>query len=83
MWMFLFFFVIPFVKRLFASSWSQQGDYTKRKRETGDVVIIDKPKREPHYAVGDDGELVELYDEDGYEEKPKRLGTQSNDFDYV
>ena len=83
MWMILFFFVIPFVKNLFASGGSQQGDYEKRKREKGDVVIIDKRKREPEYAVGDDGELVEVYGDDGFEEKPKRLRTENSDFDYV
>ena len=80
-WMFLFFFVIPFVRNIFASSWSQQQGYEKRKRDGDDVVIIDKPKRQPQYAVGDDGELVEIYDDDAYEEKPKRLHTGYSDFD--
>jgi hypothetical protein len=83
MWMILFFFVIPFVRSLVASGWSQQGDYEKRKRETGDVVIIDKPKREPQYAVGDDGELVEVYNDDTYEEKPKRLRSANDGFDSI
>lgn len=83
MWMILFFFVVPFVRSLFASGRSQRDDYGKRKHEAGDVIIVDKPKREPQYAVGDDGELVEIYDDEAYEQKPKRRQTGDADFDYV
>lgn len=82
-WMILFWFVIPFIRSVFASTWSQQGDYEKRKRSADDVIIIDKPKRKPQYAVGDDGELVEIYEDEVYEEKPKRLRSLGDDFDYV
>jgi hypothetical protein len=83
MWMILFFFVIPIVRSLLASGWTQHDGYEKRKRNSGNVVIVDKPKRAPQYAVGDDGELVEVYDDEVYEEKPKRLQTGHDDFDYV
>jgi hypothetical protein len=82
-WMVLFFFVLPLVKHLVASGWMNRDQYEKRKRESGDVIIMDKPKRQPHYSVGDDGELVEIYDEDDYIQKPKRREAANDDLEYI
>src|SRR5262245_4911488 len=72
MWVVLWVVVVPFLRNVFSSGGRRRDDYEKRKHESGDVIIVDKPKREPHYAVGDDGELVEVYDDEVYDEKPKR-----------
>jgi hypothetical protein len=81
-WMILFMVVIPFARSFFNPDRARGEWYEKQKRE-GDVVIIDKPKREPAYGVGDDGELVELHDDDRYEGKPKRRQSTEDDLEYL
>lgn len=82
-WIFFFFFVLPMLTRLINSVTAPQEEAYKRKRMGEDVIIVDKPKREPRYAVGDDGELVEVYEESAYEEKPKRRQSNGDDMEYV
>ncbi len=64
----IFFIFFPFVFR-FSRSWFDldQNAVEKRKREPETILIMpdDKPKRAepvPRYALGDDGELIELDD---------------------
>lgn len=83
-WIIFFMFVVPMLKRLLhAAPTSYEGEY-RRQRGDDDVVIVDKPKREPRYAVGDDGELVEVYAEADYEdeEKPKRRQNSDDALEY-
>lgn len=88
-WMIVFWFVVPKVVRFFQSEGMGGAacDPTmKHKRDYRDVIVVDKPKREPHYAIGDDGELVELYDEDfsPTRSKPKRShASAEDDFNYL
>lgn len=82
-WLFFFFFVLPMLMRLINSATAPQAEVYKRKRMGEDVIIVDKPKREPRYAVGDDGELVEVYEESAYEGKPKRRHADGDDMEYV
>lgn len=68
----MFFFVWPVF-----GSWSRESrrdPREKRKRDYDtyeDEAVYEKPKREPRYALGDDGELIEL-PADEEEAKPKR-----------
>lgn len=81
-WLIFFMVVVPMLKRLFNAATSQyEGEY-RRQRGDDDVVIVDKPKREPRYAIGDDGELVEVYAETDYEEKPKRRQNSDDELEY-
>jgi hypothetical protein len=66
-WIFVF-FIFPMFFR-FGRSWfdSDQSEAEKRKREPETILIMpdDKPKRDEsasRYALGDDGELIELND---------------------
>lgn len=66
-WIFVF-FIFPMVFR-FGREWfdSDQSAAEKRKREPETILIMpdDKPKRDEsarRYALGDDGELIELDD---------------------
>ena len=81
-WMILFFVVIPLVKSAFSVN-RDRGDWYEKQKRDGDVIVVDKPKREPTYAIGDDGELVELHDDGLYEEKPKRRQTAEDDVEYI
>jgi hypothetical protein len=82
-WLFFFFFVLPMLKGVFYSVAVQHDDAYKHKRMGNDVIIVDKPKREPRYVVGDDGELVEVYAEELYDEKPKRRNQYGDDLEYM
>jgi hypothetical protein len=82
-WLFFFFFVLPMLMRFMNSVTAPQQDVYKRKRVGDEVIFVDKPKREPQYIVGDDGELVEVYAEDDYEEKPKRRQVSGDDMEYI
>jgi hypothetical protein len=82
-WLFFFFFVLPMLMRLINNAVAPQQEVYKRKRMGEDVIIVDKPKREPRYAVGDDGELIEVYAEDDYDDKPKRRQSNGDDMEYV
>lgn len=66
-WIFLFFFTFPLFR--YGNDWfNSNGSQTeKRKREPETILIMpdDKPKRgesAPRYALGDDGELIEVDD---------------------
>jgi hypothetical protein len=77
----IFFFVWPVFK-----GWNWGGQQSqpmeKPKRDPGvyedPAYDDDKPKREPRYALGDDGELIELPAEDD-----ARYGQQRQRNDYV
>ena len=80
-WWFVLFFVLPMLGRaLNAATAPQEEDY-KRKRTGEDVIIVDKPKREPRYAVGDDGELVEVYADEEYDQERRRR-TNADELEY-
>ena len=61
----LFFSVLPAVLR----SLNRNYEIEKRKRDDDLYSYEEKPKREPVYRLGDDGELIEVTADD---EKPKR-----------
>lgn len=69
----LIFYVVPAVIRMINRQISEQAEFEKRKREEVYDDAVDeygaKPKREPRYILGDDGELIEVQDD---EDKPKR-----------
>ncbi len=63
----LIFSVLPSVIR----SLNRNADIEKRKHDNDDLSMYEeKPKREPQYMLGDDGELIEVQPDD---EKPKRV----------
>lgn len=79
-WPVLFCFVIPFVMRFFNSTHTTDDSHEKRKRYDEDVIIVDKAKRAPQYMVGDDGELVEVYDDELNQRKRKR--SENDELEY-
>jgi hypothetical protein len=77
----ILFFVLP----VFSSWRGQQEQHEKQKREARDYDEYElggeKQKREPRYALGDDGELIELPPEEAeYMDADITLGRRRDDY---
>jgi hypothetical protein len=65
----LMWWVFPMISRMFGQE-SRDEQYEKRKND--EYGVDEKPKREPRYVLADDGEILEVVDDDPHESTDQR-----------